>query len=239
MKMLIPLEEVEITKSVPCECKNCNSIFNISKSCAKRGIKGTRQNDFCSRKCVTDYKTKKGTIECKCLNCEKTFIKYKGEANKHPNHFCSRSCSATYNNKNKKIGIRRSKLEMWIEKKLNNLYPNLEIYYNRKDVINSELDIYIPSLKLAFELNGIFHYEPIYGEEKLKQIENNDTRKFQACLEKQIELCIIDVSKLSYFKESNAMPYLNIILNILNKSRSIGESNSALNFTKVVHHHNA
>lgn len=38
-------------------------------------------------------------------------------------------------------------------------------------------------------------------------------RKFQACKKKQIELCII---KLSYFKESNAKPYLDIILNILN-----------------------
>jgi len=45
------------------------------------------------------------------------------------------------------------------------LYPDLVIHFNKKDAINSELDIYIPSLKLAFELNGIFHYEPIFGKE--------------------------------------------------------------------------
>ena len=38
------------------------------------------------------------------------------------------------------------------------------------EAINSELDVYVPSLNLAFELNGIFHYEPIYGEKKLNQI---------------------------------------------------------------------
>ena len=80
------------------------------------------------------------------------------------------SCAATYNNKNKTHGTRRSKLECFIEKKLSELYPDLTIHYNQKDTINSELDIYIPSFKLAFELNGIFHYEPIYGEEKLNQI---------------------------------------------------------------------
>ena len=68
---------------------------------------------------------------------------------------------------------------------------------------------------LAFELNGIFHYEPIYGEKKLNQIQNNDTRKFQACLEKGIEMCMIDVSSLSYFKPANAKKYLDIVCGLI------------------------
>jgi hypothetical protein len=96
------------------------------------------------------------------------------------------------------------------------LYPNLEFHFNRKDAINSELDIYIPTLKLAFELNGIFHYEPIYGSEKLDQIKNNDSRKYQACIEKNIELCIIDSSGLKYFKPEKCQKYLDIITNIIN-----------------------
>ena len=95
-------------------------------------------------------------------------------------------------------------------------YPDLEFYFNRKDAINSELDIYIPKLKLAFELNGIFHYEPIYGADKLNQTQNNDRRKFQACLEQGIELCIIDTSSLSYFKPDKVQKYLDIIVNIIN-----------------------
>jgi len=37
-----------------------------------------------------------------------------------------------------------------------------------------------------------------------------------ASLEKGIELCIIDTSKLAYFKEKNCLPYLKIITDIIN-----------------------
>jgi hypothetical protein len=136
------------------------------------------------------------------------------------NYFCCSSCAAIYNNTHKTKGNRKSKLEFYLEKELPLLYPDIEFHFNRKDAINSELDIYIPSMKLAFELNGIFHYEPIYGETKLNQIQNNDKRKFQACLERGIELCIIDSSKLKYFKESNAKPFLSIILRIIEQNKS-------------------
>ena len=145
---------------------------------------------------------------------KKSFSK-NGKVHKH--FFCSSSCAATYNNTHKTKGNRKSKLEFYLEKNLKLIYPSIDIHFNRKDAINSELDIYVPSLKLAFELNGIFHYEPIYGQSKLDQIKNNDERKYQACLENNIELCIIDSSKLKYFKESNAKPYLDIICNIIDK----------------------
>jgi hypothetical protein len=136
------------------------------------------------------------------------------------NIFCSKSCAAKYNNTHKKTGNRRSKLEIWLESKLIDLYPDLEIHFNRKDAINSELDIFFPTLKLAFELNGIYHYEPIHGIELLTRIKSNDNRKFQACIEQDIELCIIDASSLSYFKEQNAQPFLSIIQNIINQKTS-------------------
>ena len=159
--------------------------------------------------------------ECNCIiGYDKFLIKSADrrkfeKIKKNYNYFCSSKCAATYNNTHKTKGNRKSKLEYYLESKLKNLYPDLEIHFNRKDAINSELDIYMPSLRLAFELNGIFHYEAIYGENKLNQIQNNDKRKFQACLDKNIELCIIDASKLKYFKESNAEPYFNIVNNII------------------------
>lgn len=156
--------------------------------------------------------------QIQCFNCNKQFFKQPAQIqrSKSGNHFCSRSCAATYNNQNKSHGTRRSKLEIWLEEQLTTLYPDLEFHFNRKDTINSELDIYIPSLKLAFELNGIFHYEPIFGESKLQQIQNNDDRKFQACLEQGIELCIIDTSNLKYMKPKKFQKYLNIICDIIN-----------------------
>ena len=91
--------------------------------------------------------------------------------------------------------------------------------FNSKEIINSELDIYLPKLKLAFELNGIFHYESIYGQNKLDQIQNNDNRKFQACLEQGIEICIIDSSQQKYFKKETSQKYLDIITNIINNKK--------------------
>ncbi|MFA5207062.1 MAG: hypothetical protein WC428_00030 [Candidatus Paceibacterota bacterium] len=211
--------------TIKTKCKCCNTVMIIPLSQYKNSKSG---NHFCSRSCAATYNSPqriyKNTIKTKCKNCNKEIkvIFSAHKKSKSGNHFCSQSCAATYNNKHKTTGNRRSKLEKYLEKELINLYPNLEINFNGKITINSELDIYIPSLKLAFELNGIFHYEPIFGQEKLCQIQNNDNRKFQACLEKNIELCIIDTSSLSYFKEHNAQKYLNIIIAIIsNKSKII------------------
>jgi len=137
---------------------------------------------------------------------------------KRGNHnFCSKSCSGKWNNAHKKHGTRRSKLEIWLEKQLPSLYPHFEFHFNRRDAINSELDIYIPDLCLAFELNGIFHYEPIFGPEKLASTQNNDERKFQACVEAGIELCIVDVSSQKYFKPKSSQKFLSIITSVINK----------------------
>lgn len=117
------------------------------------------------------------------------------------------------------------KLEFWLEEQLTKNFPQLTILYNQKETINSELDIHIPSLNLAFELNGIFHYEPIHGQDKLSSIQNNDSRKFQACLEREIELVIIDASHLTYFKPKHGMKYYEIISNIIStKIGGAGES---------------
>lgn len=158
---------------------------------------------------------KKPSLEVTCLTCNIRFKKKDIEVKRSPNHFCTMSCAATYNNKHKKYGTRRSKLEVWLEQELTKLYPELVFQFNSKEAIGSELDIYIPSLNLAFELNGIFHYEPIYGDRKLGQIQVNDQNKFQACQTKGISLCIIDVSRLINFKPKKAQKYLDIIIQII------------------------
>lgn len=203
-------------KCIPCECYTCNEIFLIKRNVALKHFNKSRPlaNKYCSRKCQNIGQIKYQNVNCN--ECGKTFIKSYTEIKRSPNHFCGRSCAATYNNTHKTKGNRKSKLEFYLEKELLLMYPNIEFHFNKKDAINSELDIYIPSMELAFELNGLFHYEPIFGENKLKQIQNNDKRKFQACLERNIELCIIDSSGLKYFKENNAKPYLDIICNIIN-----------------------
>lgn len=206
-----------VSDKLPCRCYECNAIFYKTKRAISDALLNRRGHNgkYCSDKCIGKSKITSLTVSCK--NCNKEFTKKLNQIKKFPNHFCSSSCAATYNQLHKTKGTRVSKLEVWLQDQLSIQYPDLEIHYNRKDVINSELDIYIPSLKLAFELNGIFHYEPIYGEEKLKQIQNNDNRKFQACLEKKIEFVIIDTSSQKYFKEKTAIKFLDIILLLINK----------------------
>lgn len=197
---------------LPLECAICKNTFYKIKYDLQKALKPNSIHTamFCSNEC----RTTKQYVTCK--QCNTPFKKTLSQAIKFPNHFCSRSCSVTYNNTHKKHGTRRSKLETYLEEQLISIYPNLQFDFNKKNTINSELDIYIPSLKLAFELNGIFHYEPIYGSEKLTQTQNNDHRKFQACAEQGISLCIIDTSKQKYFKESTSKEFLSIITDIIN-----------------------
>lgn len=118
-------------------------------------------------------------------------------------------------------------MEAWLETKLSEIYPDLEILYNDKRAINAELDIYAPSLNLAVEINGIFHYEPIFGEEKLEQIQNNDQRKHQACYEAGIEILWIDTSGMKYFKKDRTQKFLDKICEIIDLKLSTSQSKSA------------
>jgi len=193
-------------------CDNCKITFSRE---SRQLHKKKRKFLFCSKTCNNSFFTEE--IEKPCGNCEKLIVRKRAEYNKSKSNkiFCNHSCSASYQNTHKTHGNRRSKLETWLELELIKLYPMLEFHFNQTNTINSELDIYIPSLKLAFELNGIFHYEPIYGSNKLQQIQNNDNRKFQACLERGIELCIIDSSSMKNFKPDKAKKYLDVINNII------------------------
>jgi hypothetical protein len=198
-------------------CKQCNNKFMRTKKRIKDALNPNlpQTNDFCSRRCKSNSEIK--YVKVNCLTCNLLFTKTQSEIKRTNNHFCTRSCAASYNNKHKTHGTRRSKLEIYLEKQLKLLYPNLEIHFNQKSAINSELDIYVPSLNLAFELNGIFHYEPIYGLNKLGQIQNNDISKSKACYDAKIDLCIIDTSSQKNFKLSTSNKFLDIIVNIINQ----------------------
>ena len=159
-------------------------------------------------------------VQTCCVNCNKKFHFLKSELNKKQrksnNTFCSRSCAAIYNNKNKNHGTRVSKLEKEIQKLLSKDFPTIVFEFNSKTAINSELDIYCPKLRFAIELNGIFHYEPIYGSKKFEQIINNDKQKLIACYKLGIELAIIDTSSCKYVTQKSISKYYQYVKELIN-----------------------
>lgn len=209
------LDEIRVRELVNVTCDGCNKEFKVTKRTLYKALKDNNKHLCCSAKCL--QKCRDTGKVYPCTNCLKQSHKTMGDINrsKTGKFFCSSSCAATYNNTHKTHGTRRSKLEIWLEEQLALKYPTLFIAYSDKQTINSELDIYIPTLNLAFELNGIFHYEPIYGKDTLNKIQNNDSRKFQACLENNIELCIIDTQAQKKFTKDSSKQFLSIICSII------------------------
>lgn len=197
---------------LPLLCSNCHKTFLKPKNTIQKYLSNNKShvsNDFCSKKCQFNAMITKQTVQCE--NCHKNFDKVLNQIKKSKHHFCSSSCSATYFNAHKTHGYRRSKMEIFAEKELTRLYPNIPIFYNETKRIDHELDIFLPSLSLAFEINGIFHYQPIYGQNKLSKTQETDKTKLQKCKDNDIELLVLNISSLKKFKEQEAQKYLNII----------------------------
>lgn len=219
MKPLFTEIEYENAKSqdkLPLECYTCGKTFYVLKKEITRVLKHNLQwCKYCSQKCHQE-KNKKG-IKTNCKHCGKEIYIPQREIrkNKNNNYFCSRSCSAIYNNSHKTKGVRVSKLEIFLQEKLLLSYPDIKFLFNDKTAINSELDIFIPQFNLAFELNGIFHYKPIYGKKKLKQIQNNDRIKIKLCKNSNIDLHIIDTTLQHNFNQETSQVYWEYIKNLI------------------------
>lgn len=217
--MIIKFTEAEFNSAkskdlLTLQCERCGINFQALKRRIVKALnpKSSDKCKYCSKTCIFVKSAKSVT----CKQCNSNFKKDLAHIRQSPNHFCSRSCAASYNNTHKSYGTRRSKLEIYIESQLKVLYPSLIIDYNKKSAINSELDIYISSLNLAFELNGILHYEPIYGNEKLSKIQSNDISKLESCHNAKIDLHVINTSQHHYVNDTTNKKYLDVIVSIIN-----------------------
>jgi hypothetical protein len=212
-------------------CENCGQIFAKPKSFVRRCLKlqtsGTKweknAGKFCSRKCANNF-LGKSKVKCSCDGCGTLFDSYRYRQRLYSRIYCSNECklkscqceAGSLLTKRPQHLSHRSKLEIWIEKELSNFFPSLDILFGNTSLIGSELDIAIPSLDLAFELNGIFHYAAIFGELKLSKIQANDAKKINACLDKNIELYVLDTSKQTNFSEKSSKEFLDYIVELIN-----------------------
>ena len=219
MAILSDLTIIKYGEKIKANCDVCKKDFEIlgkykkdlmGNSPKKRGVS---KGQCCSKTCMGINKITLLSLTCK--NCGKAIKRRPSQLKKVKNSFCDNKCAGIYNAKHKTTGNRRAKLELWLEGKLSELYPNLKILFNDTSAIKAELDIYIPELNIAFELNGIFHYENIFGT--LSEIQTRDERKVSLCANVGIGLCVIDTSNQRYFKVSTSFKYLDIIKNIINE----------------------
>lgn len=193
-------------------CDNCGTHHYKAQCEILKGLKRNKRF-FCSQKCRGEYhSTMKKVV---CVNCSIDFMKLPSQIAKSNNNFCSKSCAATFNNKHKTHGNRRSKLEIMIERMLQTEYSSLIFECNAKNVIGSELDFYFPNLKLAIQINGPLHYQPIYGYKKLDQIQKMDNEKRNACKTQDIKLIEIDCSKDKYLNKNKIAERLSQIKTII------------------------
>lgn len=201
-------------------CTGCNEpiIFKDYRHYCDRinKINIRHHQPFCSKKCSIEYMRQHTNIGI-CDYCKKEFTRNSVGRDKRQKHiFCSQSCSAKYFNSHKKFGYRKSKPEQWIVNKLKYDYPLLNIIENDVTTLGKELDIFIPQLNLAFEINGIIHYKPIYGEEKFEKIKLNDKIKKELCESKNIFLTIIDISDIKNFNEDKMVHKYEYIKKVIN-----------------------
>jgi hypothetical protein len=150
-----------------------------------------------------------------CMNCNITFSKTNNAIKRSIRHFCSRSCSCSWHNTNKTYGFRRSKIEKYIETNITDRHQQLDFCFNDRKRIGLELDILIPTINLAIEINGITHYKPIFGKDKFETIRSNDKKKYDLCQSKGIELHVIDISSIDQSRFKNILDQIdNIIISV-------------------------
>lgn len=146
-----------------------------------------------------------------CAQCGKTVVKQISWLKKNEYNFCSKSCSATFQNVNSRLGkSRKSKAEDYLAELIRADFPDIAIEQNTRAILPSglEIDLYLPSLRLALELNGPLHYFPLYGQEKLNVIQEKDKKKQIEAQAAGCKLYIIDISRIKYWPETKA--FLNL-----------------------------
>lgn len=188
------------------QCKYCLNDFKYEK------INKLYCNDVCKKKKqIKQYKHI-------CKGCNINYI-----SDRNNSMYCSGSCRST-NLKlstyaHKASGKSRSKIELYLEERLPKDFPNIIFNFNDKQTIGSELDIYIPQLKIGIELNGIVHYEPIYGESTLKRTQNNDKKKMINCASLGIELIVINMGSKGLSKSQTNEIYQEVY-SIIDRNRN-------------------
>lgn len=78
----------------------------------------------------------------------------------------------------------------------------IEYICSVRDVIDGELDIYIPSKKIAIEFNGTYHHRTVNNVETTGKLKDYHLIKFRKCMDKGIQLISIWQDEILYKEDA-------------------------------------
>ena len=172
-------KEIEYEKRDNIFCNHsCSAIYNNTK----------RKSSINVREVVKKQKPPQFKVEWKCPVCTTVLVLNKSEADKRK--YCSGRCRNKVNNMIYTGVV--SKAEKKLYTRLRSEFPHLEILQNNRKVLNGlELDLYIPSLQIGIEWNGIYHYKKVHRDNSYERIQSSDKKKELLCIELGINLIVV------------------------------------------------
>lgn len=201
-------------KAIICECSLCGKTLTRPKHKIRKDNISKRL--FCNRSCASIFnglnrarkpkeikKPRRIVFECvfQCT-CGKTVLRTKNQLRKSKSGeaFCSKSCRMKQHNL---LGITAcpsfqvSSEERILFDLIQADFPELKVERNCRNILPSglELDLFIPSLNIAIELNGPVHFFPIFGNEQFLKTKNKDIIKQMEASALGLNLIVVDISK--------------------------------------------
>lgn len=174
-------------------CLNCKKIF------FRNPCNIVNNNQFCSRKCHAIYSGFSNKEIVLCNECKSSIIRSINRNKNYKYHFCNNSCKAKFANRTynraARFGKNKSKGETILRDMILKDFPKLIIKENDRLTIPGglEIDLFLPDLKIAIELNGPCHYIPIFGAEALEKTKNKDGFKLQFLQKSKIKFFIVNI----------------------------------------------
>lgn len=121
-----------------------------------------------------------------------------------------------------------SKLEKFLFKEL--LATGLIVeFHKEQSILNTKLqiDIFIPSLNIAIEVDGPSHFEPVWGQDALKRNKKYDNKKTGLLIGKG--LFLIRVQQTKEFSKSRAQLVLNKLKQAIEDIKSQNNTDKVIN----------
>jgi len=115
-----------------------------------------------------------------------------------------------------------SKLEKYLHNGLlNNGYRTEQ---HKENILNTKLhiDLFLPTISVAIEVDGPSHFEPVWGEEALKRAQAYDNKKTGILIGKGIKL--IRIKQKKDFSKARAELILQNLIDAINRIQDKGET---------------